>query len=96
MNVVASIKSMESYRKVKGEFLVRNVKGTSIVLKHVDSQTVTVAEPGSSYYSNDKIQRLIDNLEEDDMIEAQIVNPNHNEDYVWVIADVNGILPNQT
>jgi len=87
---------MNTDRKVKGEFLIRRIKGTNYVLKHLDSETVTVAELNSSYYSDDETEDLITDLEEGDTFSGTIVNPKDSQRHVWTIASVDELIPNQS
>lgn len=86
---------MKPNRKVEGEFLVRKVNGTNFVLKHLDSKTITVVEPNSSYYSDDSTGDLVDDLTEDDVFKGQIINPEDNRRHVWAINRVDKINVDQ-
>lgn len=87
---------MNTDRKVKGKFLIRRIKGTNYVLKHLDSETVTVAEPNSSYYSDDDTEDSIADFEEGDAFTGTIVNPEDSQRHVWTITSVDDLMSNQS
>ena len=87
---------MNADRKVKAEFLIRTIKGTNYVLKHLDSKTVTVAELDSSYFSDDETRDLITDLDEGDTFSGTIVNPEDSQRHIWTIASVDELIPNQS
>ena len=86
---------MDADKKVEGKFLVRKVNGTNFVLKHVNSETITVVEPISSHYSDDNTGRLVDELTENDIFTGQIINVGNNGRHVWSIKRVDKVSSSQ-